>query len=125
MQERCFSIAAVKDEDLLRILDAAAEPDPGRILDALIQATRAERGYLLTRDGIPVLRQMDPSEVRVSTSLLAKAVREGRPLVASSAELAAIESVRGLRRSSVLVVPLRNSGCAVYLDNGVFAQIGR
>src|SRR5204863_5108305 len=78
----------VKDEDLLRILDAAAEPDPGRILDALIQATGAERGYLVTRDGIPVLRDMNPEELRVSGTLLARAVAEGRPLIASDADLA-------------------------------------
>ena len=70
----------MKDEDLLRILDAAAEPDPGRILDALIQASTAERGYLVTRDGIPVLRRMEKEEVQVSTTLLARATADGRPL---------------------------------------------
>jgi hypothetical protein len=34
----------VKDEDPLRLLDAAAEPDPGRILDARIQATLRQYG---------------------------------------------------------------------------------
>jgi DNA-binding NtrC family response regulator len=113
----------VKDEDLLRLLDAAAEPDPGRILDALIQATRAERGYLVTRDGIPVLRDMKPEDVRVSGTLLARAVSEGRPLVASAADLATIESVRQQKVRSVLVFPLRTSGCAVYLDNGAFEPV--
>jgi len=113
----------VKDEDLLRILDAAAEPDPGRILDALIQVTGAERGYLVTRDGVPVLRDMNPEELRVSSTLLARAVSEGRPLVASDADLATIESVRNQKARSVLVLPLRTSGCAVYLNNGTFQPV--
>jgi DNA-binding NtrC family response regulator len=110
----------VKDEDLLRLLDAAAEPDPGRILDALIQASAAERGYLVTRDGMPVLRRMEKDEVKVSTTLLSRAVAGGRPLLASAGELATIESVASRKVRSVLVLPLQASGCAVYLEGGRF-----
>jgi DNA-binding NtrC family response regulator len=110
----------VKDEDLLRLLDAAAEPDPGRILDALIQASAATRGYLVTRDGIPVLRRMEKEEVQVSTTLLARAAADGRPLLASAGDLATIESVASRKVRSVLVLPLKASGCAVYLEGGTF-----
>jgi len=110
----------VKDEDLLQILDAAAEPDPGRILDALIQASTAERGYLVTRDGIPVLRRMEKEEIKISTTLLARATADGRPLLASAGDLATIESVASRKVRSVLVLPLKASGCAVYLEGGKF-----
>jgi len=113
----------VKDEDLLRLLDAAAEPDPGRILDALIQATGSERGYLVLRDGIPVTRRMDGEEIKVSRTLLSRALAEGRPLIASAADLATIESVRKQKVRSVLVLPLKRSNCAVYLDNGTFEPV--
>jgi DNA-binding NtrC family response regulator len=113
----------VEQEDFLRLLDAAAEPEPARILDALIQVTGAERGYLVTRDGIPVLRRMEAEEIRVSDTLLARAVHEGRPLLASAADLSTIESVRKHKVRSVLVLPLRRSGCAVYLDNGDFEPV--
>ncbi|HVE42271.1 MAG TPA: sigma-54 dependent transcriptional regulator [Planctomycetota bacterium] len=115
----------VKDEDLLRLLDAAAEPDPGRILDALLQVTGAERGCLVMRDGIPVLRDMKADELRVSRTLLARALSDGRPLVASAADLATIESVASRKVRSVLVLPLKTSGCAVYLDNGTFDDVDR
>ncbi len=113
----------MKDEDLLRLLDAAAEPEPGRILDALIQATRSERGCLVLRDGVPVARRMDGEEIKVSRTLLARALAEGRPLVASAADLATIESVRKQKVRSVLVLPLKKSNCAVYLDNGTFEPV--
>ena len=113
----------MKDEDLLRLLDAAAEPDPGRILDALIQATGSERGYLVLRDGIPVTRRMDGEEIKVSRTLLSRALAEGRPLIASAADLATIESVRKQKVRSVLVLPLKRSNCAVYLDNGTFEPV--
>jgi len=115
----------VKDEDLLRLLDAAAEPDPGRILDALLQVTGAERGCLVMRDGIPVLRDMKADELRVSRTLLARALSEGPPLLASNADLATIESIASRKVRSVLVLPLRASSCAVYLDNGTFDDVDR
>jgi DNA-binding NtrC family response regulator len=113
----------MKDEDFLRLLDAAAEPEPARILDALIQLTGAERGYIVMRDGVPVTRRMEGDEVQVSRTLVARALAEGRPLVASDADLSTIESVRKQKLRSVLVLPLRRSGCAVYLDNGDFGSV--
>jgi DNA-binding NtrC family response regulator len=115
----------VKDEDLLRILDVAAEPDPGRILHALIQVTGSERGYLVMRDGIPVLHDMKADELPISRTLLARALSEGRPLAASNADLTTIESVAARQVRSVLVLPLKTSGCAVYLDNGTFDDVER
>jgi DNA-binding NtrC family response regulator len=110
----------VKDEDLLRLLDAAAEPDPGRILDALIQASVAERGYIVMRDGIPLTRRMNGEEVNVSRTLVSRAANEGRPVLASAADLTTIESVASRKVRSVLVLPLKASGCAVYLEGGNF-----
>src|SRR5437870_3971672 len=109
---------SVKDEDLLRLLDAAAEPDPGRILDALLQVSRAERGFIVLRDGIPFARHMDGDEVRratekVSRTLIDRALAEGRPVVASDADVASIESLQGQKVRSACVIPLRTSGCAV------------
>jgi len=122
----------LKDEDILKLLDAAAEPEPARILDALIQVSRAERGFLVLRDGIPIARHMDGDEVRranekVSRTLLERARAEGRPLVATDADLAGIDSLQGQKVRSVCVVPLRASDGAVYLDHryekGLFADL--
>jgi hypothetical protein len=54
----------VKDEDVLRLPGEAEEPDPERILDALLQVSRAERGFLPLRGGIPIARRMDGGLVR-------------------------------------------------------------
>ena len=90
----------VKDDDLLALLDAAAEPEPARILDALLQVSSAERGFLVLRDGIPVARHMDGDEVRrahekVSRTLLERARAEERPIVATDADLSTIDSLQG------------------------------
>jgi DNA-binding NtrC family response regulator len=122
----------VKDEDILRLLDAASEPDPARILDALLQISRAERGFLVLHDGIPIARHMDGDEVRranekVSRTLLDRALAEGRPIVASDADLAGIGSLQEQKVRSVCVVPLRASEGAVYLDHryekGIFSDL--
>ena len=118
-------------DDILPLLDAAAEPEPARILDALMQFTRAERGYVVFPDAIPVARHMDGDEVRraeekVSRTLLARATAEARAIVATDAEMSGIESLQGQKVRSVCVVPLRTNGGAVYLDHryerGLFAD---
>lgn len=123
----------MKDEDILSLLDAAAEPDPARILAALMQFSRAERGFIILRDAIPVARHMDGDEVRrasekVSRTLLDRALAEGRPIVATDADLRGIESLQEQKVRSVCVVPLRTSGGAVYLDHryerGLFGDLG-
>jgi DNA-binding NtrC family response regulator len=123
---------SVKDEDILKLLDAAAEPEPARILDALLQVSHAERGFLVLRDGIPIARHMDGDEVRranekVSRTFLERARTEGRPLVATDTDLAGIDSLQGQKVRSVCVIPLRASGGAVYLDHryekGLFEEL--
>jgi len=113
----------VKDDEVFRLVEAAAEPEPGRILEALIQLSGADRGLLVLRDGIPVAQGMDPDQVRVSRTLISRALAEGRPLLASDADLATLESVRNQKLRSVLVLPLARSGCAVYLADGDFKSI--
>ena len=122
----------MKDEDILRLLDAAAEPDPARILDALLQVSKAERGFIVLRDRIPFARHMDGDEVqraneKVSRTLLDRALAEGRPIVATDADLAGIGSLQGQKVRSVCVIPLRSSDGAVYLDHryekGVFGGL--
>jgi DNA-binding NtrC family response regulator len=122
----------VKDDDLLALLDAAAEPEPARILDALLQVSSAERGFLVLRDGSPVARHMDGDEVRrahekVSRTLLERARAEERPIVATDADLSTIDSLQGQNVRSVCVVPLRASEGAAYLDHryekGLFADL--
>jgi Nif-specific regulatory protein len=112
----------VKDDEILKLLNAAAEPDPARILDALMQFAQAERGFIVLRDGITVARHMDGDEVRranqkVSRTLLDRALIEGKPIVATDADLRGIESLQEQKVRSVCVVPLRVTGGAVYLDH--------
>jgi len=122
----------VKDDEILTLLEAAAEPDPARILDALMQFAQAERGFIVLRDGITVARHMDGDEVRrahekVSRTLLDRALIEGKPIVATDADLRGIESLQEQKVRSVCVVPLRVTGGAVYLDHryqrGLFADL--
>src|SRR5262249_1420617 len=74
------------------------------------QASGAERGYLVLRDGVPVLHRMDNEEVRVSRTLVARAMNEGRPIVASDNDLSTIDSVMTQKVRSVLVLPPKTSG---------------
>ena len=112
----------MKDVEILKLLDAAAEPDPARILDALMQLAQAERGFIVLRDGVTVARHMDGDEVRrsnekVTRNLLDRALIEGKPIVATDADLRGIENEQGLKVRSLAVVPLRVTGGAVYLDH--------
>jgi len=112
----------VRDEEILKLLQAAAEPEPARILDALMQFAQAERGFIVLKDGITVARHMDGDEVRranekVSRTLLERALIEGKPIVATDADLRDIESLQQQKVRSVCVVPLRVTGGAVYLDH--------
>jgi DNA-binding NtrC family response regulator len=72
-----------------------------------------------------VLRDMKADELKISRMLLGRALSDGRPLVASNADLSSIESVASRKVRSVLVLPLKASGCAVYLDNGTFDAVDR
>jgi DNA-binding NtrC family response regulator len=122
----------MKDADWLRLLEAAADPDPSKVLEALVSAAGAGRGMLLLRDG-GVLRvrcaRGEASESPGSRTLLDRAVREQRPLRASDADLEGIGSLRGRSVRSVCALPLRLSDGAVYLEHpgapGLFDDLER
>ena len=122
-------------DDLLRIVRAAAAPDPGRILDALVDFSGAERGFLVLRRAgefeVRTARNMGREETarareNLSRTLLGRALAEGRPVRASDADLSSIESLQGRKVRAVCVLPLRSSDGAVYLDHrsekGAFAE---
>jgi DNA-binding NtrC family response regulator len=116
----------VKHDDIVRLIEAARDPDPAGILDALVEASGAERGFLVFRvDGafqVSASRNIDHEEVRaagekLSRTLLERALAEGRPLVAGEAETSAIESLTRQKVRAVCVLPLRSCEGAVYLDH--------
>jgi Nif-specific regulatory protein len=122
----------VNDVEILKLLHAAADPDAAGILDALMQFARAERGFIVLRDGITVARHMDGDEVRrahekVSRTLLDRALVERKPIIATEADLRGIESLQEQKVRSVCVIPLRVTGGAVYLDHryerGLFSDL--
>ena len=113
-------------EDFLKALRSAAEPEPSRVLDALVDVSGAERGFLLLKRGaeleVRCARNMDHEEVarardKVSHTLLDRAVAAGKPLVATDADVSLLESLRDQKVRSVCVLPLRHCGGAVYLDH--------
>jgi DNA-binding NtrC family response regulator len=128
----------VKDEDILRLMRAAADPDPARVLDALVETSGAERGFLVFREGdgfaVGTSRDMDHAEVqdareKLSRTLLERALREGRPILASDADLEGVASLQGQKVRSVCVLPLRSCEGAVVLDSlrrkGLFEDLPR
>jgi DNA-binding NtrC family response regulator len=116
----------VTRDDFLKALRSAAEPEPARVLDALVDVSGAERGFLLLRRGgeldVRCARNMDHEEVarardKVSRTLLDRAISAGRPVVATDADVSALESLRDQKVRSVCALPLRACGGAVYLDH--------
>ncbi len=122
----------------------AAEPDVRRllalVLDAAIDVTGAERGFLILVDGervqVRVARNMDQEEVarpagKFSRSLVRLAIDGGRTLLTNNAggdpRFETFASVQDLELNSVLCAPLRHRRGtigALYLDHrfreGVF-----
>jgi len=104
------------------------------VIDAVIELTSAERGFLLLYQGsadleVLVARNFDQSslsgdEVRVSRSIAEKAARTGEVVLTVDAafddRFDAADSVAALRLRSVLAVPLRQKGRIVgtiYVDH--------
>lgn len=105
-----------------------------RVMDEVVAATRAERGFVMLRqaDGsllFCVARGMDQETIddpqfQVSRSVVEQVAREGQPVQTSDAQLddrfSSRTSVQGLRLRSILCVPLKHkdqvSG-VVYVDN--------
>ncbi len=111
-----------------------------RVMDEVIAATRAERGFVVLReaDGRLVFRAargMDQTTVddpafQISRGLVERVVSEGKPLLTSDAQadawLGGRESVRGLRLRAIVCVPLVLKGAplgAIYVDNRMQAGI--
>jgi len=119
-------VSRFQDDDVLRLVRAAAQPDPARVLDALIEVARAERGFLVVREGadfaVVSARHMDHEEVRrarekVSRTVLERALVEGKPMLASDAEIAGSASLQEQKVRSVCALPLRSCRGVAYLDH--------
>src|SRR3990172_516506 len=113
-----------------------------RVMDEVIAATRAERGFLMLRDASGQLaaraaRGMDQRTVedprfQVSRGVVELVAREGRPQLTSDAQadarLTIRESVGMLGLRSILCVPLQHKGATlgvIYVDNRLQAGIFR
>jgi len=111
-----------------------------RIIDEVIQATRAERGFLMLGDAPTNLvfraargldqHTIDDPEFQVSRGVIERVVREGQPLLASNAQdedwLSGRKSVVVLGLRSILCVPMLWKGATVgiiYVDNRIQAGI--
>ncbi len=114
-----------------------------RVMDEIIQATGAERGFVMLReaDGTLVFRTargidqrtIDDPQFQISRSVVEIVAREGEPILSSDAlqdaRFSGRQSIQGLKLRSILCAPLkikdRVSGL-VYVDNqlraGIFTQ---
>lgn len=114
-----------------------------RVIDEVIAATRAERGFLMLRDtdgrlSFTVARGLEQQTIespgfQISRGLVDRVAEEGRPLLTSDAQsdawLGGRASVVGLGLRSVLCVPLQVKGVSIgviYVDSrlqaGIFTQ---
>lgn len=121
--------------DLTNVLD--------QVMDEVIAATRAERGFLMLQDkdgrlSFRVARGMEEQAIespsfQISRGLVERVAREGQPLLTSDAQsdswLGGRASVVGLGLRSVLCVPVSLKGAiigVIYVDNrlqaGIFGQ---
>lgn len=118
------------------------DPILGIIIDSMIEFTRAERGYLILREGgvdlVKVTRNMDPlknlkSDGEFSTSVVGKVLKTGRPIITVNAmedeRFSASNSIQDLKLRSIVCLPFRVREAvigAVYLENrkeaGVFSE---
>ena len=111
-------------------LDAVLE----NVIDAVIEITGAERGFLMLKDPagelvFRVARGMDHEtieepEFQVSRTIVQKVAKSGQPLLTSNAqdELACRASVINLKLRSILCVPLQHKGLdlgLIYVDNRI------
>jgi len=111
-----------------------------RIIDEVIQATRAERGFLMLGDAPANLvfraargldrHTIDDPEFQVSRGVIDRVVHEGQPLLASNAQdegwLSGRKSVVILGLRSILCVPMLWKGATIgiiYVDNRIQAGI--
>ena len=105
-----------------------------RVMDEVIAATRAERGFVMLREAdeglvFRVARGLDQStidepEFQVSRSVVERVAQEGKPLLTGNAQLddsfGTSTSIMMLGLRSILCVPLRVKGEVlgiIYVDN--------
>jgi transcriptional regulator with GAF, ATPase, and Fis domain/tRNA A-37 threonylcarbamoyl transferase component Bud32/predicted negative regulator of RcsB-dependent stress response len=109
------------------------------ILDAALELTGAERGFLLVRDGEELTTRsaravggesLKGEALELSRSIALRTMESGEPLLSTDAEaderLSGIESVHDLHIRSVLAVPLpaaSNLAGALYLDSRLGRRI--
>lgn len=111
-----------------------------RVMDEVVAATHAERGFLMLRDVRNVLRfrvargldqrTIEAPEFQVSQGLVERVDREGKPTLASDAQtdewLASRNSVQLLGLHAILCVPLQVRGVpigVIYVDNRLQAGV--
>jgi len=111
-----------------------------QVMDEVITATRAERGFLMLREAEGHLsfrisrgmeqRTIESPAFQISRGLVERVVHEGQPLLTSDAQtdvwLGGRASVVGLGLRSVLCVPLQLKGTiigVIYVDNRLQAGI--
>jgi sigma-B regulation protein RsbU (phosphoserine phosphatase) len=111
-----------------------------RVMDEVIAATRAERGFIMLRepDGELAFRTargmaretIDEPEFQISRGVVEKAAHEGEPILTSDAQhdprFSGRESVLGLKLRSILCVPLKLKEAVsgvIYVDNRIQAGI--
>ncbi len=105
------------------------------VMDAIIQLTRAERGFLVLRDEVTgeletvAARNVDQESIdersrEISQSIVIQAIEQQQPILTDNAQadsrFSAYQSVVGLRLRSIMCVPLRARGRvigAAYVDN--------
>ena len=108
-------------DDFLKALRSAAEPEPAKVLDALVDVSGAERGFLVLRRGgeldVRCARAMSPEDTTISRTLVDRALAAGRPVVATDADVDLLKSLREQKVRSVCALPLRGCDGAVYLDH--------
>jgi sigma-B regulation protein RsbU (phosphoserine phosphatase) len=114
-----------------------------RVMDEVIAATRAGRGFVMLReaDGRLVFRvargmdqkTIDDPQFQISRSVVERVAREGQPILTSDAQrddrFSMRQSVMALRLRAILCVPLKikdQVSGVVYVDNrlqtGIFTQ---
>ena len=111
-------------------LDAVLE----NVIDAVIEITGAERGFLMLKDPagelvFRVARGMDHEtieepEFQVSRTIVQQVAKSGQPLLTSNAQddFASRASVINLKLRSILCVPLQHKGLdlgLIYVDNRI------
>lgn len=105
------------------------------VMDAIIQLTGAERGYLVLQNGVTgeletgAARNVDQQTIEgrsmeISRSVVQRAIDSGQPILTDNAQadnrFSAYQSVIGFRLRSIMCTPLRARGRvigAVYVDN--------